>query len=122
MGESATKGDTGILLDNLIILRARMDAHVAAVAEQGGGARCPPTPADLLLEALKEITDRAQAKDAAASGGSGGGATKPAYGSLANAPPLAMFAAAAAAGGDGGDGGAEADHALLCTCGYTTKY
>ena len=143
LGDVATKVDTGILLDNLVILRARMDAHAAAVAEQGGGARCPATPPDdfwvdlvegsinaktgmemttivvaiqnhrkhtwrVLLEALKEITDRAQAKDAAASGGSGGGVSKPAYGSLANAPPLAMFAAAAA-GGDGVDGGADAD-------------
>ena len=139
LGEVATKVDTGILLDNLVILRARMDAHVAAIAEQGGGARCPATPPDdfwvdlvegsinaktgmemttivvaiqnhrkhtwrVLLEAIKEITDRAQAKDAAASGG---GASKQSYGSLANAPPLAMFAAAA--GGDGGDGGADAD-------------
>ena len=142
LGEVATKVDTGILLDNLVILRARMDAHVAAVAEQGGGARCPATPPDdfwvdlvegsinaktgmemttivvaiqnhrkhtwrVLMEAIKEITDRAQAKDAVANGGSGGGASKQSYGSLANAPPLAMFAAAA--GGDGGDGGADAD-------------
>ena len=43
-GQAVTPVDVGVLLDNLTIIRARMDMHRAALLEQGKS--CPVTPTD----------------------------------------------------------------------------